>query len=150
MRSGRTAKMMASSQSPPPCLRQGWMSKPLIRPPHCPHQKRLVKIEPNLQAELTNFLYVESKRARLDRERRSVRETLLSAWTLPEDIAWPVPGLEFIDPRHQSLCTGGAPSIANSTKKRKKNLYLRTSRTTNTGKRGTRTRRRQEVQRRGD
>merc|ERR1712241_507868 len=63
-----------------------------------------VKIEPNLQSGANEFLYVESKRARLDREKEERKRKLeVQLDFAPEDIALAtVPGLEF-DPKTRAF-----------------------------------------------
>jgi len=75
--------------------------KPVVRPSIIVATKRdTVKIEPNLQSGANEFLYVESKRARLDREKEERKRKLeVQLDFAPEDIALAtVPGLEF-DPK---------------------------------------------------
>merc|ERR1711874_857881 len=65
-----------------------------------PVKKECVKLEPNLQKGGNDFLYVESKRARLEREKEErKRKFEIELDFAPEDIALAtVPGLEF-DPK---------------------------------------------------
>merc|ERR1711879_808507 len=75
--------------------------KPVVRPSIIVATKRDTwKIEPNLQSGANEFLYVESKRARLDREKEERKRKLeVQLDFAPEDIALAtVPGLEF-DPK---------------------------------------------------
>jgi hypothetical protein len=79
--------------------------KPLIRPSIIvPNKRDTVKIEPNLQSGANEFLYVESKRARLDREKEERKRKLeVQLDFAPEDIALAtVPGLEF-DPKTRAF-----------------------------------------------
>merc|ERR1712156_546112 len=63
-----------------------------------------VKIEPNLPSGANEFLYVESKRARMDREKEERKRKLeVQLEFAPEDIALAtVPGLEF-DPKTRAF-----------------------------------------------
>jgi len=81
--------------------------KPHIRPSIIvPKTKRrdTEKIEPNLQSGANKFLYVESKRARVDREKIERKRKLeVQLDFAPEDIALAtVPGLEF-DPKTRAF-----------------------------------------------
>merc|ERR1719312_301652 len=79
--------------------------KPLIRPSIIvPNKRDTVKIEPNLQSGANEFLYVESKRARLDREKEERKRKLeVQLDFAPEDIALAtVPGLDF-DPKTRTF-----------------------------------------------
>lgn len=80
--------------------------KPVIRPSIIvpPVKKDQVKIEPNLPSGSNEFLYVESKRARLDREKEERKRKLeIQLEFAPEDIALAtVPGLEF-DPKTRTF-----------------------------------------------
>jgi len=81
--------------------------KPHIRPSIIvPKTKRrdTEKIEPNLQSGANKFLYVESKRARVDREKMERKRKLeVQLDFAPEDIALAtVPGLEF-DPKTRAF-----------------------------------------------
>merc|ERR1712130_607400 len=80
--------------------------KPVIRPSIIVPtvKKDQVKIEPNLPSGSNEFLYVESKRARLDREKEERKRKLeIQLEFAPEDIALAtVPGLEF-DPKTRTF-----------------------------------------------
>merc|ERR1712147_361375 len=71
---GSSSEMMASSPEPASPASDVVDVKPLIRPSIIvPTRRDTVKIEPNLQSGANEFLYVESKRARLDREKEERR-----------------------------------------------------------------------------
>lgn len=78
--------------------------KPIIRPSIIVPNKKDVKIEPNLPSGSNEFLYVESKRARLDREKEERKRKLeVQLDFAPEDIALAtVPGLDF-DPKTRTF-----------------------------------------------
>merc|ERR1711926_21881 len=80
--------------------------KPVIRPSIIVPtvKKDQVKIEPNLPSGSNEFLYVESKRARLDREKEERKRKLeIQLEFAPEDIALAtVPGLDF-DPKTRNF-----------------------------------------------
>merc|ERR1740122_244115 len=97
--------MMASSPEPASPASDVVDVKPLIRPSIIvPTRRDTVKIEPNLQSGANEFLYVESKRARLDREKEERKRKLeVQLDFAPEDIALAtVPGLEF-DPKTRAF-----------------------------------------------
>jgi len=85
---------MSASSSPP-------MTRPSII---VPVKKENVKLEPNLQKGGNDFLYVESKRARLEREKEErKRKFEVELDFAPEDIALAtVPGLDF-DPKTRNF-----------------------------------------------
>jgi len=95
--------MMTGNQSPPSSP-ESFDIKPLIRPSIIVPVRRDVKIEPNLAAGSNEFLYVESKRARLDREKAERKRKLeVQLDFAPEDIALAtVPGLDF-DPKTRTF-----------------------------------------------
>merc|ERR1719499_2617293 len=96
-----SSEMMASSPEPASPASDVVDVKPVVRPSIIVATKRdTVKIEPNLQSGANEFLYVESKRARLDREKEERKRKLeVQLDFAPEDIALAtVPGLEF-DPK---------------------------------------------------
>jgi len=98
-------EMMASSPEPASPASDVVDVKPLIRPSIIvPTRRDTVKIEPNLQSGANEFLYVESKRARLDREKEERKRKLeVQLDFAPEDIALAtVPGLEF-DPKTRAF-----------------------------------------------
>merc|ERR550532_2439838 len=95
------SELMSSSPEPASPASDVVDVKPLIRPSIIvPTRRDTVKIEPNLQSGANEFLYVESKRARLDREKEERKRKLeVQLDFAPEDIALAtVPGLEF-DPK---------------------------------------------------
>jgi len=99
--------MMTGNCSPEPSSPESFEIKPLplIRPSIIvPVKKENVKIEPNLAAGSNEFLYVESKRARLDREKAERKRKLeVQLDFAPEDIALAtVPGLDF-DPKTRTF-----------------------------------------------
>merc|ERR1712012_960723 len=98
--------MMTGNQSPPSSP-ESFDIKPLIRPSIIVPVRNAagdVKIEPNLAAGSNEFLYVESKRARLDREKAERKRKLeVQLDFAPEDIALAtVPGLDF-DPKTRTF-----------------------------------------------
>jgi hypothetical protein len=100
---GNSPMMMSASPEPP--SPDTFDIKPLIRPSIIvPVKKETVKIEPNLQMGSNEFLYVESKRARLDREKAERKRKLeVQLDFAPEDIALAtVPGLDF-DPKTRTF-----------------------------------------------
>jgi len=102
---GSSSEMMASSPEPASPASDVVDVKPLIRPSIIvPTRRDTVKIEPNLQSGANEFLYVESKRARLDREKEERKRKLeVQLDFAPEDIALAtVPGLEF-DPKTRAF-----------------------------------------------
>merc|ERR1711992_513378 len=90
----RNGTPMSASSSPP-------MTRPSII---VPVKKENVKLEPNLQKGGNDFLYVESKRARLEREKEErKRKFEIELDFAPEDIALAtVPGLDF-DPKTRNF-----------------------------------------------
>ena len=91
--------------SPGPSSPASDMVRPHIRPSIIvPIRRDTVKIEPDLQSGANKFLYVESKRARLDREKMDRKRRLeVQLDFAPEDIALAtVPGLEF-DPKTRAF-----------------------------------------------
>lgn len=97
--------MMLSASPEPPSPDTIFDIKPLVRPSIIvPVKKETVKIEPNLAAGSNEFLYVESKRARLDREKAERKRKLeVQLDFAPEDIALAtVPGLDF-DPKTRTF-----------------------------------------------
>ena len=91
--------------SPGPSSPASDMVRPHIRPSVIvPIRRDTVKIEPDLQSGANKFLYVESKRARLDREKMDRKRRLeVQLDFAPEDIALAtVPGLEF-DPKTRAF-----------------------------------------------
>jgi hypothetical protein len=97
--------MMLSGSPEPPSPDTIFDIKPLVRPSIIvPVKKETVKIEPNLAAGSNEFLYVESKRARLDREKAERKRKLeVQLDFAPEDIALAtVPGLDF-DPKTRTF-----------------------------------------------
>lgn len=96
---------MMMSGSPEPASPETFDIKPIIRPSIIvPTKKEMVKIEPNLPIGSNEFLYVESKRARLDREKAERKRKLeVQLDFAPEDIALAtVPGLDF-DPKTRTF-----------------------------------------------
>jgi len=92
----------SASSSPPRCEEKLSLS---LRPPIIvPVKKECVKLEPNLQKGGNDFLYVESKRARLEREKEErKRKFEVELDFAPEDIALAtVPGLDF-DPKTRNF-----------------------------------------------
>jgi len=85
---------MSASSSPP-------MTRPSII---VPVKKENVKLEPSLQKGGNDFLYVESKRARLEREKEEKKRKFeVELDFAPEDIALAtVPGLDF-DPKTRNF-----------------------------------------------
>jgi len=99
------SELMSSSPEPASPASDVVDVKPLIRPSIIvPTRRDTVKIEPNLQSGANEFLYVESKRARLDREKEERKRKLeVQLDFAPEDIALAtVPGLEF-DPKTRAF-----------------------------------------------
>merc|ERR1712156_523075 len=95
----------SASSSPPRCEEKLSLS---LRPPIIvPVKKECVKLEPNLQKGGNDFLYVESKRARLEREKEErKRKFEVELDFAPEDIALAtVPGLDF-DPKTRNFDMG--------------------------------------------
>merc|ERR1719158_1040417 len=102
---GSSSEMMTSSPEPASPASDVVDVKPLIRPSIIvPTRRDTVKIEPNLQSGANEFLYVESKRARMDREKEERKRKLeVQLDFAPEDIALAtVPGLEF-DPKTRAF-----------------------------------------------
>merc|ERR1719471_71406 len=100
-----SSELMSSSPEPASPASDVVDVKPLIRPSIIvPTRRDTVKIEPNLQSGANEFLYVESKRARLDREKEERKRKLeVQLDFAPEDIALAtVPGLEF-DPKTRAF-----------------------------------------------
>jgi len=93
-----------SVSEPEPMSPESVDVKPVIRPSIIVPVKKDVKIEPNLQSGSNEFLYVESKRARLDREKEERKRKLeVQLEFAPEDIALAtVPGLDF-DPKTRTF-----------------------------------------------
>jgi len=91
--------MSASSSSPPRSPEN--LTRPSII---VPVKKETVKLEPSLQKGDNAFLYVESKRARLEREKEErKRKFEVELDFAPEDIALAtVPGLDF-DPKTRNF-----------------------------------------------
>merc|ERR1712156_1196626 len=92
----------SASSSPPRCEEKLSLS---LRPPIIvPVKKECVKLEPNLQKGGNDFLYVESKRARLEGEKEErKRKFEVELDFAPEDIALAtVPGLDF-DPKTRNF-----------------------------------------------
>jgi len=94
-----TMSPMSASSSPPRSPEN--MSRPSII---VPVKKETVKLEPSLQKGDNAFLYVESKRARLEREKEErKRKFEVELDFAPEDIALAtVPGLDF-DPKTRNF-----------------------------------------------
>merc|ERR1719323_2855222 len=102
---GSSSEMMASSPEPASPASDVVDVKPLIRPSIIvPTRRDTAKIEPNLQSGANEFLYVESKRARMDREKEERKRKLeVQLDFAPEDIALAtVPGLDF-DPKTRTF-----------------------------------------------
>ena len=120
---GSSSEMMAGILEPASLASDVVDVKPLIRPSPSiigPTRRDTVKIEPNIHSGANEFLYVESKRARLDVDRekeKRKRKLEVQLDFAPEDIAW-TPGLEF-DPNTRALDLELRPQPI--TKKRKKN-----------------------------
>lgn len=88
---GSSSEMMASTPEPASPASDVVNVKPLIRPSPSiigPTRRDTVKSKPNLQSGANAFLYVESKRARLDREKEErKRKRKVQLDIAPEDIA---------------------------------------------------------------
>jgi len=102
-----SSPMMQGSPEPAPSSPESSVDiKPVIRPSIIvPVKKENVKVEPCQQPGGSNeFLYVESKRARLDREKEERKRKLeIQLDFAPEDIALAtVPGLDF-DPKTRTF-----------------------------------------------
>jgi len=99
---------MATSSPEPasPTMSEPADVKPALRPSIIvpPTKRDNVKIEPNLPSGANEFLYVESKRARMDREKEERKRKLeVQLEFAPEDIALAtVPGLDF-DPKTRTF-----------------------------------------------
>jgi len=103
----QNSPMMTGSPEPAPSSPESSVDiKPVIRPSIIvPVKKENVKVEPCNGASGSNeFLYVESKRARLDREKEERKRKLeVQLDFAPEDIALAtVPGLDF-DPKTRTF-----------------------------------------------
>merc|ERR1712156_1354700 len=99
--------MVTSSPEPAsPTMSEPADVKPALRPSIIvpPTKRDNVKIEPNLPSGANEFLYVESKRARMDREKEERKRKLeVQLEFAPEDIALAtVPGLDF-DPKTRTF-----------------------------------------------
>jgi len=102
-----SSPMMQGSPEPAPSSPESSVDiKPVIRPSIIvPVKKENVKVEPCQQPGGSNeFLYVESKRARLDREKEERKRKMeIQLDFAPEDIALAtVPGLDF-DPKTRTF-----------------------------------------------
>merc|ERR1711997_101181 len=89
------------SVSPPRCTEIEVITRPSII---VPVKKETVKLEPNLLKGGNGFLYVESKKARMEREKEERKRKFEAELDLaPEDIALAtVPGLDF-DPKTRTF-----------------------------------------------